>query len=264
MPENTIDDIIIALENVISKCIAEKSRLGYFASLYLKVTQSVKDGIAAGQFQDGARMEKLDVVFASRYLDAYKKWRNLEPTTLSWEIAFEQTEKSSILVLQHLLLGINAHINLDLGIAAVEVSAGQPLAMLSQDFDAINSIIAALTNQVLFELGQVSPLLSLLGLHASNANSALIQFSIGNARDGAWCFAENLIAQKGQAYADCITARDKTIQQLGDSLVETTGFMKLTVWLIHLFEWRNPALIIKTLRDYQKKKIVVAATTAIN
>ena len=191
MTETTIDDIIASLQGIISKCIATNSRLGYFATLYLKVTQSVKDGIASGQFQDGPRMEKLDVVFASRYLDAYQKWTNHQPTTAAWTIAFQQVEKSSVLVLQHLLLGMNAHINLDLGIAAVEVCEGQPLLTLAQDFDAINTIIAALTNQVLFELGQVSPLLSLLGLHASNANSALIQFSIGNARDGAWCFAEN-------------------------------------------------------------------------
>ncbi|WCT10390.1 DUF5995 family protein [Mucilaginibacter jinjuensis] len=258
MTETTIDDIIQSLQNIIAKCAAANSRLGYFATLYLKVTQSVKDGIASGQFQDGQRMEKLDVVFASRYLDAYQKWTSHQPTTTSWAIAFEQAEKSSVLVLQHLLLGMNAHINLDLGIAAVEVCEGQPLANLSQDFDAINTIIAALTNQVLFELGQVSPLLSLLGLHASNANSALIQFSIGNARDGAWCFAESLIAQKPEDYAAFIATRDKTIHNLGNSIVDTSGFMRLTVWLIHLFEWKKPSRIIKALNEYQKKKIVVA------
>jgi Family of unknown function (DUF5995) len=156
--------------------------------------------------------------------------------------------------LQHLLLGMNAHINLDLGIAAVEVCEGQPLSNLLQDFDAINTIIAALTNQVLFELGQVSPLLSLLGLHASNANSALIQFSIGNARDGKWCFAESLIAQKPEDYAACIATRDATIHQLGSSLVETTGFMQLTVWLIHLFEWKNLPKSSKYLMNIRKRR----------
>jgi Family of unknown function (DUF5995) len=62
MTETTIDDIILSLQNIISKCTATNSCLGYFANLYLKVTQSVKDGIASGQFQDGPRMEKLDIV----------------------------------------------------------------------------------------------------------------------------------------------------------------------------------------------------------
>ncbi|MGZ3764736.1 MAG: DUF5995 family protein [Mucilaginibacter sp.] len=252
----TIDDIIAALENVIADCTASNSRLGYFAALYLKVTKSVKAGIAAGQFQDGERMATLDVLFASRYLDAYAQWKNKQQPTGSWAIAFEQAEKSSVLVLQHLLLGMNAHINLDLGIAAVETSGTKPLALLQQDFDSINTVISSLTYQVLNELGRVSPLLSLLGLHSSN-NSPLIQFSIDNARDGAWCFAEDLIQKQGDDYTQCIAKRDATIQQLGQSLVGMTGAMRFTVWLIHLFEWRSVSAIIKTLNEYSKKKIVV-------
>ena len=258
MAATTIDEIIASLEKIIADCTSAKSRLGYFAALYLKVTKSVKSGIAAGQFQDGPRMEKLDVLFASRYLQAYEQWKNKQQPTASWAIAFEQAEKSSVLVLQHLLLGMNAHINLDLGIAAVEVSGSQPIALLKQDFDSINTVISALTYQVLTELGQVSPLLSLLGLHSAN-NSPLIQFSIDNARDGAWSFAENLILKQGDDYQKCISQRDATINQLGASVVNTTGVMRFTTGLIHLFEWRKPALIIKTLDEYQKKKIVLSA-----
>jgi hypothetical protein len=256
MAATTIDDIITSLENIIAECIASGSRLGYFAALYLKVTKSVKDGIATGLFSDGPRMEKLDVVFASRYLDAYDQWKNHKQPTASWALAFEQAEKSQVLVLQHLLLGMNAHINLDLGIAAVEVCGQQPIETLQQDFDAINSIISALTYQVLNELGRVSPLLSLLGLHATN-NSALIQFSISNARDGAWCFAEDLIKKQGDDYTQFIAQRDGTIKKLAESLVDVTGFMRFTVWLIHLFEWKRPPAITRALNEYQKKKIII-------
>lgn len=257
MEYQTVDEIITALEGIIAECTGSNSRAGYFAALYLKVTKSVKEGIAAGQFRDGVRMEKLDVLFASRYLEAYSQWKTHGQPTSSWGIAFSQAERSSVLVLQHLLLGMNAHINLDLGIAAVETCAGQPIAILKQDFDDINSIIAALTNQVLFELGRISPLLSLLGLHASNSNSALIQFSISNARDGAWCFAEDLSQKQGTDRTAFISQRDDTIKRLAESLVFTTGFMRLTVWLIHLFEWKHVRAIIKTLNEYEKKKIVV-------
>ena len=253
----TIDHIIVQLEDIVAQCIIDNSRLGYFATLYLKVTRKVKDGIAAGQFQDGRRMERLDVVFASRYLDAYYKYLKKESTTSSWSIAFAQAERSSTLVLQHLLLGMNAHINLDLGIAAVEVCEGDLFA-LQPDFDAINDIISVLTNEVLYGLGQVSPLLSLLGLYASDNNSALIQFSIGNARDGAWCFSENLLRRDSVARIQFIADRDKTINKLGKSLVEGTGFfMKLTFWLIHMFETKRPSKVISILNDYQKKKIVI-------
>jgi hypothetical protein len=256
MQATTINQVIDALEAIIAESIATNSRIGYFAALYYKVTASVRDGIARGQFENGPRMEKFDVLFANRYLDAYSSWKNKQPLSGSWRAAFEVTEKSSALVLQQLLLGMNAHINLDLGIAAVEVSGGN-MDGVEKDFDAINTIISALTYEVINEITRVSPLLSLLGLHSSNY-SILIQFSIGNARDGAWCFAEDLLKKQGtNAYADFINARDKTITQLAQGLAHATGIMRVTLWIIHVFEWKKPARIIRELHEYQKEKIVI-------
>jgi hypothetical protein len=38
--------------------------------------------------------------------------------------------------------------------------------------------------------------------------------------------------------------------------------MKLTLWLIHVFETKKPSAIIKILNEYQKKKIVVNVSGA--
>ena len=196
------------------------------------------------------------LTFASRYLDALNAWKKGQTVTASWKIAFDAAKNSSLLVLQQLFLGMSAHINLDLGIAAVTVADGQ-LEGIHNDFDNINSIISSLTYQVLNEIDQVSPLLSLLGLHAGNQTNILIQFSIDNARDGAWCFAEELAGKTGADYQACITARDETIFKLGGSLINNKGFLRFTIWLIHLFEWKNPARIIKLLHEAVKAKIVV-------
>jgi len=256
-PAKTIDDVITALDHIIAESISNKSRLGYFAALYLKVTKAVKEGIESGQFSDGKQLGELDVMFANRYLEAYSQWKNKQPTSKSWAIAFEEAESSQVLILQHLLLGMNAHINFDLGIAAADVCGDRPIAVLKSDFDAINLVIGSLTNQVLNELGQVSPLLSLLGLHASNSNFALIQFSIDNARDGAWCFAEDLSQKKGPDRDEFIARRDTTIRTLGESLAHTKGFARFTIWVIHLFETGNVRKAIGILNDYRKKKIVI-------
>lgn len=259
VPITTIDGVIDALQKIIDDSIATNSRTGYFAALYYKVTAAVRDGIASGQFQNGPRMEKFDVLFANRYLEAYYNWKNNLPLTASWQYAFAETPKRGVLVLQHLLLGMNAHINLDLGIVAVQAAGSEPFADIQVDFNSINSIISALTYQVLNEISRVSPLLSLLGLHSGDSTSALIQFSIDNARDGAWCFAEDLLKTTGDAYQTTVTKRDQTIQTLAQSITTAKGLMRLTIWTIHLFEWKNPARITKTLHEFVKTKIVISS-----
>jgi hypothetical protein len=259
MPATNIDEVLAQLESIIAESIQTNNRMGYFAALYYKVTASVKEGIAKGQFENGPRMEQFDVLFAGRYLDAFNAWKNNQPLTSSWQVAFDAAKNSSFLVLQHLLLGMNAHINLDLGIAAVTVSGGQ-LDDVQTDFDSINTIISSLTYQVLNDIDRVSPLLSLLGLHAGNQTSILIQFSIDNARDGAWCFAEELVTKQGADVDACIAKRDQTIKQLAQQLIQNKGVIRFTIWLIHLFEWKKPGKIIKMLHEAVKQKIVVGSS----
>jgi Family of unknown function (DUF5995) len=261
----TIDEVLSELEKIIADAQSAGDRVGFFAALYHKVTAGVKEGIAKGSFQDGPRMAGLDVIFANRYLAALNAWRGgqpaagSQPPTQSWKIALDSTKRSGLLVLQHLLLGINAHINLDLGIAAVETMQGQDIEAIHTDFDTINTIIGSLTYQVLHEIDRISPLLSLIGLQGNNTNSFLIQFSIGNARDGAWCFAEELSKQTGDAYAACIMARDTDIATLAGDLAHTNGFLRFTLWIVHLFEWKNPGKIIAELYGY-KKSVMHAAS----
>ncbi|WP_184545135.1 DUF5995 family protein [Mucilaginibacter sp. FT3.2] len=249
----TIDQIITQLEAIIADAIKTGSRAGYFAALYHKVTVKVKEGILGGEFENGKRMEQLDVIFASRYIAAYNQWLQKQQPSASWTLAFSIFSKPSKMVLQHLLVGMNAHINLDLGVAVVEAARAlnQSLDDIHKDFNAINTILSALTYEVINELDQVSPLMSLAGLHAQN-NSILIQFALGNARDGAWLFAEDLYSRKDEDYTSLIASRDADINKLGTGIVNPVGILRFTVWVIHLFEWRNPSKITRVLSEYKK------------
>ncbi|MGN6647568.1 MAG: DUF5995 family protein [Cytophaga sp.] len=259
IPATSIDEVITSLENIITRSIQTKTRAGYFATLYLSVTQSIKEGIDKGLFQNGARMEKLDVVFANRYLQAYHQWENKETLSACWQYAFRETEKSSVLIIQHLMLGISAHINLDLGIATAQIQAGrnEPLKNIRDDFYTINTIISSYTYKTINDLNKVSPLLSLMGLHASNSSSVLIQFSTENARDGAWCFAEELYDKAEADLAAAIQERDQNILRLGKSIVKQQGLLAFTIWMIHVFEWKNPQEIIAALSANKKQHFTV-------
>jgi len=244
----TIDEVIDQLEKIIIYCEVNNNCAGYFAALYCKVTCKVKDCINNKEFEDGVRMERLDVTFASRYLNAFYSWLAGRQTTNSWKIAFDAVAQNKPLVLQHLLLGMNAHINLDLGIATTVVMEGSLLEDIHNDFNTINSILNSMTDNIEDCLTKINPLLRLLDLNIYKYDEMLVQFSISTARDGAWVFAQELAGKKDNDFDNCINTRDGIIQQLGISIANPHGFLlRCIVGIIKLFEKKNVAHVIKLL-----------------
>ncbi|MGN6530817.1 MAG: DUF5995 family protein [Ginsengibacter sp.] len=244
----TIDEVIFQLEQIISYCEANNSAAGYFAVLYHKVTRRVKECIANREFEDGIRMEKLDVAFATRYLNAYYLWLDNKEISRSWKIAFDGCESQKALVIQHLLLGMNAHINLDLGVATGLIMQGILLEGIHNDFNTINAILASMIDNIEDCLTTINPLMKLLNLKIYNYDEMLVGFSISTARDGAWSFAEDLSNKKDADYESCVNARDQRIAQLGNSIANPKGFLlKGIVKLIKLFEKKNVEEVIKKL-----------------
>ena len=133
IPATNINEVITELDTIVAKCLTENSKMGLFAALYRKVTLRVKEGIAAGRFDDGNRMERFDVLFANRYLEAYCAHCGGEQLTSSWQITFRATKNPSLFMIQHLFAGMNSHISLDLGIAAAKTAEGKPLSEMERD-----------------------------------------------------------------------------------------------------------------------------------
>ncbi len=212
----TIDDVIRRLDQIVITSMTEPSRLGYFAALYNRVTMAVRDGIRANAFDDNARMERLDVVFANRYIDAYERHRTGRTTTLSWEIAFEASTRTDLSVLQHLLLGMNAHINLDLGIACAEVAPGNAIYALERDFLRINTLLGSLMPTVEAQLGQISPTFDLLTSVTQDLDQLDVRignFSMGAARRSAWRFAL-VLSRLGSPIAKRVAIRARDTETL--------------------------------------------------
>jgi hypothetical protein len=224
-PTQNIDEVIARLTDIIDISRQETSRLGYFAALYRKVTVGVKQGAMNGRFEDAARMERLDVNFANRYLEAYDLHRKGETPTASWLVSFEAAGHRRPMVLQHLLLGINAHINLDLGIAAVETSPGGQLESLKHDFDLINNILADLAQPVQDMVGEVSPWIGFLEKIDPSADNAIINFSLDRARASAWDFALMLNSLGGNERIAAVKLRDQEIAALGRLVHNPPGLL---------------------------------------
>lgn len=236
MEARTLVAVLDALDAVVEECRAEESPSGYFAALYREVTRDVVRGIDGGLFEDGTRMERLDVVFANRYLDAYAARRGGRPVTASWTVAFDATGEWWPTVLQHLLLGMNAHINLDLGIAAAEVAPGAAFADLEADFRRINAILAARVDGVQDALAGIWPLLRVLDLGAGGADEAVVNFSIRRARDHAWTVARRLAGADGEERGRVIAGLDAGVAAIGRRVRHPGWWLATKLRLVRLGE----------------------------
>ena len=247
-PIESIDDVIRVLDSIIEESLKTGETSGYFAVLYQKVTIKVKEEIAAGFFDNGPRMEKLDVVFAKRYIDAYFAWKKNEPVSQSWEIAFSQASNTNFLVVQHLLLGMNAHINLDLGIAAAEISAPGKIDELEDDFKRINDILASMVDEVQQGLSSIWPFLRKLLKWAGQVDNFLVDFSMKIARDGAWKFAENIAAIEKADWPETITMRDQKIAGKTSLITDPGKVIRFVFQIIRWTERGSVANKIQKLR----------------
>lgn len=242
----TIDQVLAALDSIIDRSYAESSRLGYFAALYHRVTRRVKEGIAAGRFEDGPRMERLDVIFASRYLDAYDAFRSGGTASRSWMLAFRVAPDPAPCAIQHLLAGMNAHINLDLGIAAAEVAPGASLGALQSDFNQINNVLAEETFRVESAMEAVSPLMKLFNAVALKTDNRLINFSMTKARDFAWNAAIRIAADPANRDVH-IGALDAAVALLGNTVVHPPLSIELKLVPIRAAEEPDVRRIIQAL-----------------
>jgi hypothetical protein len=195
-----IQDVLKRLEQIIAWSIEHQSPAGYFAALYYRMTQAVADGIQNGAFEDAARMDQLDVVFAQRYIHAFEQWQAGQKTSQVWHLAFNATALPDITVLQHLLLGVNAHINLDLGMAAAQIRPGESIYSLKNDFQQINQIIEGLVNEVQDHLASIWLPFKWIDWLLRTADEGWINFSIKVSRTSAWNSAI-LLAQAPDAMA---------------------------------------------------------------
>ena len=248
MPAATIDEVIGQLEIIVQDASSVGDPLGIFAVVYLGVTRDVKSGIQEGRFDDGALMERLDVVFANRYLEALSQYKNSEPCTQSWKIAFEAAQNQDFLILQHLLLGMNAHINLDLGISAAECVDARRILELERDFMSINSVLAAKIDAVQDRLSAVSPLLFLLDWAGQRKDERFAEFSLIKARDQAWQLAVALSRQNENQQTVRIEAQDLAVAALGKLISHPGKWIGWLFKLIRFFEKKDARRVMDVLQ----------------
>jgi hypothetical protein len=229
-PLSTLDAVVSALDSVIEWSIAASSRLGYFAALYKRETIAVGAAVKNGAFQDGPRMERFDAAFAGRYFDALNGHfhpNQFPRPTRAWQKTFDAADRDDLIILQHMLAGVNAHIDLDLGITAQNIAPAMKLPKLHDDFNTINAVLASQVNGVVDDINQLSPDLAELYQILAGNEIFLINQAVAAMRDSAWRFAIVLAVVPGFARPLTIWARDHQVAAQLDLIYHPPGVIGL-------------------------------------
>jgi len=221
-----LDDTIEELRSV---ALSADDASGYFAAMYARVTDRVDDQIREGGFDDGPRMARFARSFADWYLGPREGRR---PRPRCWQAADDVAGDGRLLIVQHLLLGINAHVNHDLPQVVVELADGAAsVADLRPDFDAINDVLAATQPAILRDLGRSSGWTQLLAWHGA---SKLFSFSLDRARDQAWSTAVRLNGLDGAARDADVRELDRLVTVLAHLVASPTPPLS---WLLPVARW---------------------------
>ena len=158
-----------------------------FNGMYLQVTEAVRDELPA--FESPAFVERLDVLFAEFYFQAYEAAAAQAWVSKAWAPLFDRRDERGILALQFAIAGMNAHINNDLAHALVLTWSELGLeperdSPEFRDYLKVNAILEAVEADIKGPLADdlIATVDTLLG----TTDDFLALWSIRRAREEAW------------------------------------------------------------------------------
>jgi hypothetical protein len=183
----TLAEVVSTLTALEQEFRSRRDRRCIFLTVYTMISVEMKRRIEAQLFLDNEWMTRYGVRFANYYRVALEAFERGGSPPRAWSIAFQTSASGSGLVLQDLLLGMNAHINYDLALVLNEIAIDPDRDRRRQDHNAVNAVLEAMTLAVEQRfIAEYAPGLApfphlLQGLEALAAD-----FSVAVARDAAW------------------------------------------------------------------------------
>lgn len=197
----TVPEVASSLEAIEIDCLGRRDRRGVFVTAYLQITRAISTALDQGVFDDPEWTRRYLVCFANLYRKALLACeRGDAEMPKSWRIAFDAARDGDALVIQHLTLGINAHINHDLALALGEVGIDPERSRRYADHNRVNDVLKHATATMKQDVSRKhAPILERLDLIAGRFDDEATQFSIEKAREHAWSFAVSFAGARTDA-----------------------------------------------------------------
>ncbi len=188
-------------------------RRSIFLACYSMMTENMLRALESGRFHDRVWAERLLHVFADYYfvaLQAYEKDPASAPAV--WRHAHEASCSQKLHVLQHLFLGINAHINYDLVLTVVDMLRPEwdqldpaQRQRRYEDHCLVNLVIAETIDVVQDQVVErYDPVMGLFDRLLGRVDEWMLSRLITRWRQGVWDMAMRLLAARDAAAAENI------------------------------------------------------------
>ena len=189
MRYRTLNEVAAGLAQLEHDFRQRRDRRAVFATLYGVVSSEMRDRVARGAFEDPGWVERYAVTFANLYVTALAAQDAglVAQVPGAWRLCFERARASKGLVLQDMLLGINAHVNHDLPFALHGISIEPDRAARYRDHAAVNAVLASVTERATARLAALyAPGLTGMDECAGALDELAAAFSLEVARESAW------------------------------------------------------------------------------
>ncbi|WP_396916445.1 DUF5995 family protein, partial [Mycolicibacterium sp.] len=168
--------------------------------------------------------------------------------TRSWRVTFDAVDSREPIMLQHMLAGINAHIGLDLGIAAAALLPRARLWELKTDFDRINAVLASQVNGIVVDINELSPALADVYAVLMDNQIFLINEAVRTLREDAWRFATLLALQPGFTRPLTVRIRDHHVAGQGSLIYRPPGVVGLIQWAVKAVAERESRDVVRNIK----------------
>ncbi len=188
----SIPDVISGFKWLENYLFTRSDLRGVFTTAYLNITQSIGAAIEEDSFEDTLWSQNYLICFANLYRKAILNYEkdNVELVPKSWRCAFDLAKNQDGYVIQHLLLGINAHINHDLALALYKVKIDPNRVDKYKDHTDINVILEKATDGLKQSVSEkYAPILKRIDRGLGTIDDEITDFSIPKAREHAWSMA---------------------------------------------------------------------------
>ncbi len=253
--DGSIDKLLQRMDERLAQLNAAGDRRRIFLTVYRTMTATMDRNVPDGLFLDPEWSAALTLRFAEMYFEADDAFEHGGCCPEPWAASFRAAGQDHVLVLEHALLGINAHIMYDLPRAVAEtmVAFGDTApnahhdALLSRrrfDFEVVNHLLAVTTDQVQDLIGQnFSRSVKVIDALASRVDEYVAEAFLRYARTQGWHSAVAMAFARDDREREIVRAQLERVAVDYASRIDLASLMPTRVGKRVMRRFRQPIVV---------------------